>query len=160
MQLPTRLGAAAVRESKTRVDPPLARAGAWFGVWAWGSSVLTLTISALSIGTAVLWAQAFNRRNEVQAGDSVWHDTIGTKVPEHGTHVDVEMRDGRIVSGLVDNYDGIPAGATRDLALTGKMTCFTKDGLLITLPAAYVVIPESEIVSIAVRHVPDQGRVL
>ncbi|TCJ00139.1 DUF6338 family protein [Aeromicrobium sp. IC_218] len=118
----------------------------------------TAIVLAAMTGCAVTlsWVAAtiYRCRHERISGESTWHEILGGAPSGHAAFAEVELKDGRVLRGQVSDYDGIPLGLGRDLALGDPLSYYSSTQPVTPLPGDRLMVPESEIRTITVTHVP------
>lgn len=108
-------------------------------------------VGALVLAVTASYAVRLTR--SIRAGDSGWHEAF--RVAE-SVQVDITLKDGRVVQGFLQSYDGVSHGVGRDLVLApsdrgGAIQVVHADGEITELGCDRWLISETQIDAVAVH---------
>jgi hypothetical protein len=126
-------------------EPAELRSAAWF----LGAEFLG------ACGLALVAAVGRRLRGKGRYPPSVWSQTLGVKPPDKLLFVMLELTDGRRVDGLVHAFDFNPGEGERDIALSSPIHVATPNTKRVPVAIECIVVSESKIRLIAVRHDDD-----
>lgn len=106
-----------------------------------------------AMGLALASSFAVRLTRSVRAGESGWHEAF--RIAE-SVQVDVTLKDGRVVQGFLQSYDGVSHGVGRDLVIApsddgDQIRVVQFDGEIAELDCDRWVISETQVDAVAVH---------
>ena len=114
---------------------------------------LAAAVIGASVGISLAASALYCRHNDKRSGESAWHSALWQEKDSLLNYVEIELKDGRVISGVIYSYDGSPVGEHRDLVLQAPIRALYPDGKRRNSAAARIVIADDEIRTITVQHV-------
>jgi hypothetical protein len=118
--------------------------------------LLAATVVVGSLGLSLIMAGAYVALHPERSSESAWHTVLWQDKTDTTqlNWVEVEMKDGRLIAGVIHSYDAEPVGEHRDLVLQAPLRYTFTSGKRRTFPSAdRVIIADDEIRTITVQHV-------
>jgi Family of unknown function (DUF6338) len=118
------------------------------------STALVIIISCILV--VLLFAAIYHKRlgGKFAAGRTVWVSALGTAPPGMQNWIGIYRRDGSLVEGLFFSCTAGAVDGAREISLTAPIRHTPVNGEATVQSIDRIVIPDAEIASITVIHVP------